>query len=359
MGWFWADTPTGSPSASQATKPPHHPHMMTSGVDIPPECPMHRSKGAAPPPPPPPPTNNILSSSSFESHPSDALSQSQSDSQHTEPTASRPWSSYLNPLNMMPTLANTPAPQQTFVLPTSRVISSIPKGHHPSEGNWEYPSPQQMYNAMLRKGHDDTPEDAVESMVEVHNFLNEGAWQEIMGWEKQFAGGIWRSLKIAGRGGDKEGIVDKEEAEKEYKSGGEGKELQVSPRLIRFQGRPQDLSPKAKMFNMLGTVFPQFGGMPFDRHDWYVLRSTTANASDEKDRTEVRYVIDYYSASDGPDGESVFYLDVRPALDRPRALFELGIKYGGEFWWKASGAEVREAERKRKQMEKEAGHFSN
>ena len=160
---------------------------------------------------------------------------------------------------MMPKLANTPAQEQKIRLPTERVISSIPKGQHPAEGNWEYPSPQQMYNAMLRKGYEEAPEDAVEEMVEVHNFLNEGAWAEIVRWEKQFAGGLWRSLKIAGRGGDEEGSVDKEEAEKEYKSGGEVREWRVTPRLLRFQGRPQDLSPKAKMYNVLGFVFPQFG----------------------------------------------------------------------------------------------------
>jgi cytochrome c heme-lyase len=32
-----------------------------------------------------------------------------------------------------------------------------------------------MYNAMLRKGYQDTPVDAVKSMVAVHNYLNEGA----------------------------------------------------------------------------------------------------------------------------------------------------------------------------------------
>ena len=33
---------------------------------------------------------------------------------------------------------------------------------------------------------DGVPEDAVESMVEVHNFLNEGAWQQILTWEDQY-----------------------------------------------------------------------------------------------------------------------------------------------------------------------------
>ncbi|EPS43254.1 hypothetical protein H072_2741 [Dactylellina haptotyla CBS 200.50] len=333
---------------------------MTSGAEIPPECPMHKPKGAAataPPPPPPPPSDNNILSSTFQSHSSDSLPQYQPE-EHTEPTAARPWSSYLNPLNMMPKLSNAPAPDQKSILPTERVISSIPKGHHPSEGNWEYPSPQQMYNAMLRKGYDGTPEDAIESMVDVHNFLNEGAWSEIMAWERQFSGGLWRSLKIAGRGGDGEGSVDKEEAEKAYKAGGEVKDWKVEPRLLRFQGRPGDMTPKVKFYNILGLVFPQFGSIPFDRHDWYVLRNTS-ETQNEENKTEVRYVIDYYSAEDGPHGEPVFVLDVRPALDRPRAFFELGIRYGGELWWKASGAEVREAERKRIEMEKAAGSFGH
>ena len=97
--------------------------------------------------------------------------------------------------------------------------------------------------------------------------------------------------------------------------------------------------------------------MPFDRHDWYVLRSTSGDGNEDGDKAEVRYIIDYYSGPPSPTGESIFFLDVRPAIDRPRALFEMGIRYGGEFWWKASGAEVREAERRRKQMEKEAESF--
>ena len=45
---------------------------------------------------------------------------------------------------------------------------------------------------MIRKGKidpntgEEIPEDAVESMVNVHNFLNEGCWQEILDWEKPY-----------------------------------------------------------------------------------------------------------------------------------------------------------------------------
>ena len=72
------------------------------------------------------------------------------------------------------------------MLPTRRETSSIPKA---GGSLWEYPSPQQMYNAMRRKGFDDAPEDAVESMVAVHNWLNEGVWADICAWEGKFSGG--------------------------------------------------------------------------------------------------------------------------------------------------------------------------
>jgi hypothetical protein len=49
---------------------------------------------------------------------------------------------------------------------------------------WEYPSPQQFYNALVRKGWE-TPEEHVETMVDIHNFLNERAWMEVLKWEKR------------------------------------------------------------------------------------------------------------------------------------------------------------------------------
>ena len=77
---------------------------------------------------------------------------------------------------------------------------------------------------------------------------------------------------------------------------------------------------------------------PFDRHDWYIQRSRP-----DKQAQEVRYVIDYYSGPPEPTGEPVFYLDVRPAVDGPTAAAERLVRWGGEFWWKASGAAVRES----------------
>ncbi|EPT01043.1 hypothetical protein FOMPIDRAFT_1030014 [Fomitopsis schrenkii] len=174
----------------------------------------------------------------------------------------------LNPLNQMPTLSQAPAAHQLAALPTDRSTSSIPRDE---ASRWEYPSPQQFYNALVRKGWE-TPEEHVETMVQIHNFLNEQAWLEIVKWER-----------------------------KENPS----EDLQ----LTRFRGRPGELSPKARFWLVAGWLLPSRFNTepPFDRHDWIVRRRSTGE--------EVRYVIDYYSAPPEPDGSPVFSLDVRPAID--------------------------------------------
>lgn len=151
-------------------------------------------------------------------------------------------------------------------LSTDRTASSIPRSS--STQTWSYPSPRMFYNALLRKGYDTRPED-VHVMVQVHNFLNEQVWAEVLKWES-------RHQSICGE-----------------------------PTLKRFMGRPKDLSPRARFFSTF------FGSpRPFDRHDWTVDRCGK----------EVRYVIDYYS---GPQGEeSTFYCDVRPALDSWQAFVD-------------------------------------
>lgn len=157
--------------------------------------------------------------------------------------------SQLNPLNyMFPDLSQKPAENQEIALPTTREESTIPRGS--GDGLWEYPSPQQMYNALLRKGYTDTDITAVESMVSVHNFLNEGAWQEIVGWEQRFNRGLLRGWQICKRG---EAHVP-EQLDRNW----DGKE--VEPTLIRFQGRPKDMTPKATMLQVLGWIYPsKFG----------------------------------------------------------------------------------------------------
>jgi cytochrome c heme-lyase len=66
-------------------------------------------------------------------------------------------------------------------LPLERNVSSIPRN---KSSKWEYPSPQQFYNALVRKGWE-TPEEHVVTMVEIHNFLNEEAWEEVKKWERR------------------------------------------------------------------------------------------------------------------------------------------------------------------------------
>ena len=80
------------------------------------------------------------------------------------------------------------------------------------------------------------------SVIFTHNSLNEMTWRAIQRWESLHPDTVH------------------------------------SVKLNRFIGRPDDLSPIAYMRQFLG------GPVPFDRHDWYLLR----------DGQEVRYVIDFY-----------------------------------------------------------------
>ena len=85
----------------------------------------------------------------------------------------------LDPRNHLPVLTQERSPSQTTDLPTERTTSSIPRD---GTGNWDYPSPQQFYNALVRKGWE-TPESEIETIVDIHNFLNEKAWEEVQKWE--------------------------------------------------------------------------------------------------------------------------------------------------------------------------------
>ena len=263
MGWFWADKP------SQDT------FKATSSFTTPSACPIDHSKLASSSPTCPVKLNN--------------------DNDEV-----------LNPLNNMPmAISSERVPGQRIKLSTERTISTIPRGESEDQGLWEYPSPQQMLNAMLLKGKGDgVPEDAVESMVEVHNFLNEGAWQQILTWEDQYT-----------------------------------QQTKVEPRLKKFTGRPHDLSPKARMYLWLGQLFPEtFNTIPpFDRHDWTVLRSCGRNQGWK----EVRYVIDYYGAPDDEEtGMPAFMLDTRPALDNLTNARDRFTHWAYPLWKKAMG-EVR------------------
>ena len=218
---------------------------------------MHASTSSATPFPPQSTNSRTSGSSCPIKGPKDTVSQHESSSS----TLSK-----LNPLNYMPSnLSQSRSPNQSIYLPVERETSSIPRGD--TESNWEYPSPQQMYNAMLRKGYDDTPQDAVESMVAVHNFLNEGAWAEIVGWERRFSKGLghgWQACSAGEEGFEK--TVDNADD-----GGGSG------PKLLRFMGRPRDMTPKARIFQLLGRVYPYY--RYHDITSFLLLRSLTDTAT--------------------------------------------------------------------------------
>lgn len=182
-----------------------------------------------------------------------------------------PGAEVLNPRNMMPEISQHSAPGQDVELSRHREVSTIPKaGRNPNEPNWIYPSPQQFYNAMLRKNKD--PEaDAMDAVVHVHNVTNEKTWDHILDWEKMH-------FKRC-----------------------------PNPTLLRFVGRSEDLSNKAKIKSRLTHL-----GKPFDRHDWYVDRCGLKT---------VRYVIDYYDDQKQTD-ELQITIDARPALDSPGAAWD-------------------------------------
>lgn len=160
--------------------------------------------------------------------------------------------SKYNPLNYMyPDLSQDKAANQTFALPIDREPSTIPRGD--GQGMWEYPSPQQMYNALLRKGGD-TDITAVESMVSVHNFLNEGAWAEIVEWERRFGMGLSRGWEMCKRG--EQGSM----AGQHHAAGANVDEV-VQPKLMRFQGRPKEMTPKAAMLQVMGWIYPSAYGL--------------------------------------------------------------------------------------------------
>ena len=197
--------------------------------------------------------------------------------------------------------AQTPQPDQRIKLDTSRQVSSIPRGergdtvetttprvplhqHGESETKWVYPSEQQLYNAMKKKGWSNIPEESVPVVLKIHNAVNEGTWQKICQWE----------------GTDQ-------------------------LRLVRFEGRQQDLTPKAFLFSKVLGWNP----MPFDRHDWYVGREgVSTNGSNQGTTPLQRYVIDYYMMDQvDPRLPPMTHIDVRPALDDFRAIYLHGQRF--------------------------------
>ncbi|XP_077980860.1 holocytochrome c-type synthase-like [Glandiceps talaboti] len=206
----------------------------------------------------------------------------------------------INPDNMMPPPNQRPAPDQPFSLSTDREVSTIPKFNEKEDEKWVYPSPQMFWNAMLRKGwrwKDDalTPND-MNFIIKIHNTNNEDAWQEVLKWEALHA------------------------RECGY------------PRLKKFGGKAQDLSPRARFRCWLGYE------KPFDRHDWIVDRCGK----------EVRYIIDYYDGGDIDTKTGRFtLLDVRPALDSPSAVWDrMKVAYWRWRFADNQNAEVPQLEQK-------------
>ncbi|KAI8320740.1 cytochrome c and c1 heme-lyase [Martensiomyces pterosporus] len=213
----------------------------------------------------------------------------------------------IDPHNQMPLVPEQNAsPGQQGSLSTERTMSSIPRADryqsagpsecpalHDTDGDavkreaegsskahkdrWIYPSEQMFFNAMKRKNWNPREED-MKSVVPIHNAVNEMCWNRILEWENM------------------------------HKSTCGG------PQLLRFEGKANDLTPRARFRTMLGYR------KPFDRHDWTVDRCGKP----------VRYVIDFYEGKKderNPLAPS-FYLDVRPALTLEGA-WDRARKYWG------------------------------
>ncbi|KAL0482243.1 cytochrome c heme-lyase [Acrasis kona] len=200
----------------------------------------------------------------------------------------------IDPTNHMPANPNQqPHPSQNGVaLSVERQKSNIPKaGSEGDDGTWLYPSPQMFYNALMRKGKGEgvRPED-MDTVIAIHNGVNEKSWDEVIKYEKALH----------------EDCCD--------------------PRLLKFMGRPDAISPLAR-FKSTFMGYPK----PFDRHDWIL---------DRCGQKQQRYVIDYYyiDDADAPDVLEVdkqkgfakprhVYIDARPALD------DLGSIYDRVMYW--------------------------
>ncbi|GJJ75355.1 cytochrome c heme-lyase [Entomortierella parvispora] len=147
--------------------------------------------------------------------------------------------------------------------PSSSSGAHAPDPDSDSDKVWIYPSEQMFFNAMKRKNWNPREED-MKFVVPIHNMVNEMAWKHILKWENQM----------------------------ENTCGG--------PKLVKFEGKPKEITPKARFRSWMGYT------LPFDRHDWVVDRCGK----------QVTYIIDFYSGQPDPRYPEApsFYLDVRPKL---------------------------------------------
>ena len=118
--------------------------------------------------------------------------------------------------------------------------------------------------------------------------MNENTWSQVMEWEKLRPD--WGKIQPG-----------------------------CESKLLRFLGRPDEFSPKARIKVFFGHP------PPFDRHDWIIDRGYGK---------EVRYIIDYYHDESSiqedkapkhfQDARSIqsIKVDVRPALDSPYAVLD-------------------------------------
>ena len=189
----------------------------------------------------------------------------------------------LDPNNQMPAPNQRPAEDQKLPLSTQRVSSTIPNATQDGQ-TWVYPSPQMFYNAMKRKGFD-PKEEEMRTVVAIHNTVNERTWREILLWE------------------------------------GLHPECTQERKLIRFGGKPDEPTLKARIYAWLGYK------APFDRHDWVVSRCGK----------EVRYLIDYYNGKAVMSKPVAMHIDARPAGDDLGGVWDrirmplLRLWYAGRF----------------------------
>ena len=184
-----------------------------------------------------------------------------------------------------------------------------------TDDRWIYPSEQQYYNAVKRKGWSNVNAEDVPMIVKIHNEVNERSWGKVLKWEEC-------------RDGDEEGVRKPQQEEKE---GGESSPspfplhppstsvttIPSPPTLVRFLGRPKDRSPKSYLM----TAF--MGYDLFDRHDWIIQRTRLPFfyekpflGEGELVKEEQRYVVDFYDSKvESKGNQNGIYVDVRPAFE--------------------------------------------
>ena len=143
------------------------------------------------------------------------------------------------------------------------------------------------------------------TVIAIHNNMNENTWSQVLEWEKlrnPYVASYTSPSLSSSTTTTPSSLVD---------TGRESK-------LLRFMGKPDDYSPKARIKMLFGHP------APFDRHDWIVDRGGN----------EVRYVIDYYHDESSiqidkipsklTDSSSIqsIKVDVRPALDSISAFID-------------------------------------